>query len=152
MRSGTPTRARQKCLIWFQRFFSSFLYSFEPYILITSTIHISEKLISCTNYFPPVHVQSTPHHEYQSVKHLLNIMKMTREVYNILSRHNYNLTCRVNIEVKGKEKFLEKFKKIRTYDSDQKSFALTLYLYGHKAYDYLWTNGLHLPHFRTLRK
>ncbi|ESO07233.1 hypothetical protein HELRODRAFT_170549 [Helobdella robusta] len=50
------------------------------------------------------------------------------------------------------EKFLEKFKKIRTYDSDQKSFALTLHLYGHKAYDYLWTNGLHLPHTRTLRK
>ncbi|ESN98368.1 hypothetical protein HELRODRAFT_177251 [Helobdella robusta] len=44
------------------------------------------------------------------------------------------------------------FKKIRTYDSDQKSFALTLHLYGHKAYDYLWTNGLHLPHTRTLRK
>ncbi|ESN98477.1 hypothetical protein HELRODRAFT_176953 [Helobdella robusta] len=43
------------------------------------------------------------------------------------------------------------FKKIRTYDSDQKSFALTLHLYGHKAYDYLWTNGFHLPHTRTLR-
>ncbi|ESN95595.1 hypothetical protein HELRODRAFT_193547 [Helobdella robusta] len=27
---------------------------------------------------------------------------MTGEVYNILSRHNYNLTCRGNIEVKGK--------------------------------------------------
>ncbi|ESO01546.1 hypothetical protein HELRODRAFT_174508 [Helobdella robusta] len=50
------------------------------------------------------------------------------------------------------KKFLEKFKKIRTYDSDQKSFALTLHLYGHKAYNYLWTNGLHLPHTRTLRK
>ncbi|ESN93197.1 hypothetical protein HELRODRAFT_181118 [Helobdella robusta] len=50
------------------------------------------------------------------------------------------------------EKFLEKFKKDRTYGSDQKSFALTLHLYGPKAYDYLRTNGLHLPHTRTLRK
>ncbi|ESN98103.1 hypothetical protein HELRODRAFT_177340 [Helobdella robusta] len=47
--------------------------------------------------------------------------------------------------------FWKSLKKLE-HMTDQKSFALRLHLYGHKAYDYLWTNGLHLPHTRTLRK
>jgi hypothetical protein len=38
------------------------------------------------------------------------------------------------------------------YTEEQQEFALTLHLYGPKAYDYLRTRGLQLPHPRTLRR
>lgn len=37
------------------------------------------------------------------------------------------------------------------YSEEQRTFALTLHLYGAKAYDYLRDEvGVHLPHPRTL--
>lgn len=58
----------------------------------------------------------------------------------------------MNYNNKNTENLAQLFNKRRYFDEAQRTFALTLHLYGPKAYEFLRNKGVHLPHARTLRK
>ncbi|ESO10070.1 hypothetical protein HELRODRAFT_167917 [Helobdella robusta] len=115
-------------------------YSTTPALLITKYKKAQVRLMEANMKYK------------NSVKRELRLSKK----YNLLLEKVEELKS-LNQELTDKltrfdNKFLDLFKTERKFNLDQKLFATTLHMYSPKAYDFLRSNGLHLPHSRTLRK